>query len=91
MPPVKRDSDNATAAAFRSAQTSVVTGSDRTSGAFVVPLMTPAGCVGVLAVEVRHGAEQIGSVRALVTIFAAQLARCIGADRPAETADRRLA
>jgi len=53
--------------------------------------MTPAGCVGVLAVELRHGSEQKESVRGLVTIFAAQLARVIGASRLTEAADRRLA
>jgi hypothetical protein len=31
-------------------------------------------CIGVLAVELRHGLEQDGSARALATIFAAQLA-----------------
>jgi hypothetical protein len=91
LPTVTRDAENATAAAFRSAQTCVVDGSDRASGALVVPLMTPGGCTGVLAIEVQHGREQTGSVRALVTIFAAQLARWIGAERPAEISDRRLA
>ena len=91
LPTVKRDTDNATAAAFRLAQPCVVDGSDRASGALVVPLMTPSGCEGVLAIEVQHGREQTGSVRALVTIFAAQLARWIGADRAAEISDRRLA
>ena len=91
LPTVKRDTDNATAAAFRLAQPCVVDGSDRVSGALVVPLMTPLGCEGVLAIEVQHGHEQTGSVRALVTIFAAQLARWIGAERAAEISDRRLA
>jgi hypothetical protein len=91
LPRVKGDADNATAAAFRSAQTCVVNGSDRTSGALVVPLMTPVGCAGVLSIELQHGTEQRPAVRALVTIFAAQLARVIDAARPVEAADRRLA
>jgi hypothetical protein len=37
-------------------------------------MLTPGGCVGVLALELRHGGEQRDSVRALATIFAAQLA-----------------
>ena len=63
LPRVRRDADNATAAAFRSAQTSVVNGSDLASGALVVPLMTPAGCAGVLAIELQHRqrAERIGA------------------------------
>jgi hypothetical protein len=91
LPNVKRDTANATAAAFRSAQTCVVNGGDLSSGAVVVPLMTPVGCVGVLAIELRHGREQRESIRALGTIFAAQLARVVGAARPAEAVDRRLA
>jgi GAF domain-containing protein len=81
MPRVRRDSDNATAAAFRSAQTCTVIGNHRTSGAVVVPLMTQSGCVGVLAVELPHGSEQRESVRALATIFAAQLATLVGTAR----------
>jgi len=46
LPRVWRDTDNATAAAFRSAHTCVVNGSDRASGALVVPLMTPVGVCG---------------------------------------------
>jgi transcriptional regulator with XRE-family HTH domain len=91
LPKVQRDTDNATAAAFRSAQTCVVNGSDLASGALVVPLLTSVGCVGVLAIELQHGSERKESVRALVTIFAAQLARLVGSARPAEAADRRLA
>jgi len=91
LPRVGRGADNATAAAFRSAQTCVVNSRDVGSGALVVPLMTPVGCVGVLAVELQHDREQKESVRALATIFAAQLARVVGAARPAEAADRRLA
>jgi hypothetical protein len=78
LPGVRRDADNATATAFRSAQTRIVNGSDLASGAVVVPLMTPGGCGGVLAVELRHGREQSESVRALAMIFAAQLATLVG-------------
>jgi GAF domain-containing protein len=91
LPKVRREADNATAAAFRSAQTCVVRGSDLASGALAVPLMTPIGCVGVLAIELRRGSEQQPRVRAIATIVAAQLARLVEASRPAETADRRLA
>jgi GAF domain-containing protein len=91
LPPVRPDADNATAAAFRSAQACVVDGSSLTSGALVVPLITAAGCLGALAMELRHGGEHTGWVRALVTIFAAQLARVIEAERPVEASQRRLA
>jgi hypothetical protein len=91
LPKVKRDARNATAAAFRSAQTCVVKGRDAASDALVVPLMTPTGCAGVLAIEMRHGVARRESVRALATIFAAQLARLVGVVRAAVASDRRLA
>jgi transcriptional regulator with XRE-family HTH domain len=92
LPPVRPDADNATAAAFRSAQACAVDGSSLTSGALVVPLITAAGCLGALAMELRHGGEHTGWVRALVTIFAAQLARVVEAERPAaESSQRRFA
>ena len=81
LPKVRRDADNATAAAFRTTQTCIVNGSDTTSGAVVVPLMTSGGCVGVFAVELEHRGEQREPVRALATSFAAQLAILIGTPR----------
>ena len=85
LPQVRRDTDNATATAFRSVQTRIVIGTDQTKGAVVAPLMTPVGCVGVLAVELRHGDEQRESVRALAAILAAQLAPLVGVASLAET------
>jgi transcriptional regulator with XRE-family HTH domain len=77
LPPVGRDSDNATAAAFRSAQPQSVHAGDGTRGALVVPMMTPYGCVGVLAVEVRHGSEDANVTRGSATIVAALLAQVV--------------
>lgn len=79
MRSIPRDAQNAAALAFRLAQPRVVAGTDLTNGAVVVPLITPAGCVGVLAAELRHGGEQRESTRALATILAAQLATLVGA------------
>jgi transcriptional regulator with XRE-family HTH domain len=78
LPAVRGDANNATAAAFRSAQTCCVNGAERESGALVVPMMAPTGCVGVLAAELPNGNERKDSVRAVLTIFAAQLARLVG-------------
>jgi GAF domain-containing protein len=78
LPRVRRDTNNATATAFRSAQTRVVNSTELASGAIAVPLITPGGCVGVLAVELRHGREQNQAVRAVAMIFAAQLATLFG-------------
>jgi hypothetical protein len=87
LPRVRRETDNATAESFRSGQTRIVNGSDLASGAVVVPLLTPTGCGGVLAVELRQGGEQKESVRALATIFAAQLATFVGSVPLAQAAN----
>jgi hypothetical protein len=84
LPPLTADTDNATAAAFRSCQTCVIAGSERSSGALVVPLLAAGGCSGVLAIELQHGHERSDSVRAVATIIAAQLASLIGGARAAE-------
>jgi hypothetical protein len=84
FPRVRRDSDNAIAAAFRSAETRIVDSAGQTTGAIVVPLMASRGCVGVLALELRDGDEQRESVRAMATIMAAQLANLVGSAPMAE-------
>jgi hypothetical protein len=75
---IQRNDDNATAAAFRESKVHTVKGDVLTSGAIVAPLVTPAGCVGVMAAEVRHEREQDDEVRAVAAILAAQLATLIG-------------
>jgi hypothetical protein len=84
LPAVGPDADNPTAAAFRSGEVCAINGSDETSGALVAPLLTPGGCAGVLATELPHGSEGRSSVRAAVTIIAAQLSQLMGAAEPAE-------
>ena len=84
FPRVRRDSDNAIAAAFRSAETRIVNSAGQATGAVVVPLMASRGCVGVLALELRHGGEQSESVRAMAAIMAAQLANLVGSAPMAE-------
>ena len=91
LPRVERETNNATAAAFRASTTCVVKSNDVVSGALAVPLLTPAGCAGVLAIELTHRKEDRGSVRALAMIFAAQLAALIGVARPAEATGRLFA
>lgn len=91
LPRVDRDTNNATAEAFRAAQPCVVQSTDRDSGALVVPLMAPGRCAGVLAIELQDGREDLESVRAIAMIVAAQLAALIGTAQPAEASDRRLA
>ena len=78
LPALTEDANNVTAAAFRSAQTCTAAGNAHVNGALAVPLLTPAGCRGVLALELRHGRESATSTRAVATIFAALLAQLIG-------------
>jgi hypothetical protein len=91
LPNLPREARNATAAAFRSGLMSVVSGGGVASDALVVPLIAPAGCTGVLAIELQPGGARTESVRALATIFAAQMARVIGSARSSAAANRRLA
>ena len=59
---------------------------------FGVPLMELYGMTeSVPACSNFRGAARRESVRALTTIFAAQMARLVGVIRPAAAADRRLA
>jgi GAF domain-containing protein len=78
LPLVRRNGNNATAEAFRTARTCAVGGSGDASGALVVPMLAPSECVGVLAIEFDQGGEESAPIRSLANIFAAQLARAIG-------------
>lgn len=79
MGPLSRDANNAAAAAYRAGQVRTVPADATARGAIVAPLITPDGCVGVVAAEVRRGAESSESIRALTMIVAAQLATLVGA------------
>ena len=53
--PLQIDADNVTSLAFRSAQSQMMTGASTTDpAALAIPLLTGGGCVGVMAVELRH-------------------------------------
>jgi hypothetical protein len=77
LPRVECGADNAIADAFRSGESRVVRGSALATGAVVVPLVTAAGCVGALALELQDRNEEREPVRALATILAAQLAAVV--------------
>ena len=55
------------------------------TGALAVPLLTPSGCGGVLAIELQHGRERLTAVRSIATILAAMLAQLIASAPPADT------
>jgi hypothetical protein len=86
MPTIPRHADNATAAAFRHAEMQIVRTNGMSPGAIVTPILGPAGCVGVMAAEVRHGREASESSRALARIVAAQLSTLLG-NASAQAAD----
>jgi hypothetical protein len=65
--------NNATALAWRTGDVQIV------PGALVAPIVTSDGCVGALAAELPEGSESRTEVRALATIFAAQLATFVTA------------
>jgi hypothetical protein len=84
LPRVSRHSDNALGAAFESEEICVVNGAAGATGAIVAPLLTPGHCAGVLALELREGAEQRPLVRAVAVILAAQLSTFLGSPAVAE-------
>ncbi len=71
--PIPRSGDNAAAATWRTAQSSIVAGMEGANGAIVQPLVGRAGCFGVLTAEVRHGRESDEATRAVAAMIAAQL------------------
>jgi hypothetical protein len=75
---IPRDAQNATAAAFRTSLLQTVDADEISNGAIAVPLVTPTGCVGVMAAEVRHGGEKQDAKLAAAAIVAAQLATLVG-------------
>jgi GAF domain-containing protein len=82
------DADNVTSLAFRMKRLQVLPGAGSgTSGAIAVPLVTAAGCVGVLSAETRDPRPN-PDVVAVTKIIAAQFAALIG---PAGQHDARAA
>ena len=75
---IPRDAENATAAAFRTSLLQTVMADEISAGAIAAPLVTPGGCVGVMAAEVRHDSEREAATLAAATIVAAQLATLVG-------------
>lgn len=75
---IPRGAENATAAAFRTSLLQTVVTDAVSSGAIAAPLVTPSGCVGVMAAEIRHEGERQEAILAAAGIVAAQLATLVG-------------
>ena len=70
---IPRDGENATAAAFRTGLLQIVNSDANAPGAIAVPLVSSSGPLGVMAAEVRQGAERREATRAAAAIVAAQV------------------
>ena len=75
---ILRDAENVTAAAFRTSLLQTVYADTVSNGAIAAPLVTPVGCVGVIAAEVRQAGERDSAKLAAASIVAAQLATLVG-------------
>ena len=84
LPDVGRGDDNAIAAAFCSSQKQVVRAIGTNTGALVMPLLTPAGCAGVLALEFANGGEEHEFCQSLAAIVTAQLSTLFAVSTQAE-------
>jgi transcriptional regulator with XRE-family HTH domain len=87
LPPVKRDDNNLTAAAFRTEKSLSANETPDASAALALPLLTPGSCAGVLTLELARGNETTRAIRPVATIFAAMLAQLVGG--AAEDTDHR--
>jgi hypothetical protein len=81
IPAVPRSADNAAATAYRTATLQIVLSrpGSPAKGAVVAPVLSAEGCIGVLAAEVRDGAEASDTTQALAAILAAQFAGVVAA------------
>ena len=75
---IVREAENVTASAFRTSLLQTVNADTVSNGAIAAPLVTAAGCVGVMAAEVRNQGEKDSAKLAAATIVAAQLATLVG-------------
>ena len=73
-----RDAENVTASAYRTGLLQTMKGDAISNGAVAAPLVSTAGCVGVMAAEMKDGGEQQEGLLAAATIIAAQMATLVG-------------
>ena len=86
---IRREAQNATAAALRTSLLQTVATDAVSNGAIAAPLVTPTGCVGIMAAEVRDHGETDPAKLAAASIIAAQLATLVGPPST-RTANREL-
>ena len=74
---IKKETENVTAAAFRTGLLQTLRGDTNASAAIAAPLVNPSGCIGVMSAEVGHENGRQPARLALATIVAAQLATLV--------------
>jgi hypothetical protein len=85
MPRLRRTSDNAAAAAYRTGvQQIVLSRPGRMCGGIVAPILAVDGCIGALSVEMPEGTEGSEPIQTLATIVASQLANLVAIDAIAD-------
>jgi hypothetical protein len=75
---LRRDAENVTASAYRTGLLQTMKGDAISNGAVAAPLVSTAGCVGVMAAEMKDGGEQQEELLAAATIIASQIATLVG-------------
>ena len=75
---ILRDAENATAAALRTSLLQTVDTDSVSNGAIAAPLVTPAGCVGIMPPKCGITERRIRAKLAAASIIAAQLATLVG-------------
>ena len=77
LAPVTRADDNAAATAWRTGERVILSSTNDSAAAIVIPVLGIDTCVGVLAFEVPDGREHDAATHALGAIIAAQLATIV--------------
>jgi hypothetical protein len=75
---IPRDATTVTASAYRTGLLQTMKGDSVSNGAIAAPLVSAAGCVGVLAVEMKDGGEKHEQMLSAAAIVASQLATLVG-------------
>lgn len=84
------DDDYATAVAFRKASLEVVKGHAGAPGAIIAPMLTSAGCIGVMTAEIADGMEGDAARHALATLLAAQLSTLVAMEPVSQAGEPQL-
>ena len=74
---INKETENVTAAAFRTGLLQTLRGDSNASAAIAAPLVNPSGCIGVMSAEVGDENGRQPARLALATIVAAQLATLV--------------